>query len=286
MAKQTLDQWIREALIDEDKDGKCTRLALVHIAGGRESEISAMKLGSKPWDPKELALIFRKKAEDHCSEISGVQTFNLLAFYGDRGEPQARRPFSVQGEPPPDQVQLLTEGPTPQGIVQQSMRHNEALMQLALRHSAAMVEASERMVTRVSLQNERLSSELMEATGIIRELAFERQDVADSRKMQQLQFQRTTEERNKWLSFGPALINAVLNREVFPQSTADTALIDSIVDSLTEDDIMKLGSSGIIKPEIWGPLAQRMASSLKKRRELSESNEEIARISTPENELQ
>jgi len=285
MAKQTLDQWIREALLDETKDGKCTAFALVHIAG-KEVEVHVQKLGSKPWDPKELALIFRKKAEDHCSDIAGMQTFNLLAFYGGRNECQARRPFTVHGEQSADQAQLMTEGPTPQGIVQQSMRHNEALMQLALRHSASMVEASSRMIDRLTAQNEKLSNDVMEATAIVREIAFERQDVADERKMKRLEFQRSTEERKKWLSFGPALVNSVLNREVFPQATADSSLIDTIVDSLSEDDIMKLGGSGIIKPEIWGPLAQRMAASLKRRRELAESNAEIAQISSPENELQ
>jgi hypothetical protein len=66
-------------------------------------------------------------------------------------------------------------------------------------------------------------------------------------KMKELEFERSTEERKKWLDFAPSLVNTILGSEVFPQSTEDTSLLESIADSLSEEDLMKLSS--VLKPE-------------------------------------
>jgi hypothetical protein len=71
-----------------------------------------------------------------------------------------------------------------------------------------------------------------------------------------LQYERATGERKKWMSFAPALVNTVLGKEVFPQSVEDTALVETIADSLGEEEVMKLGA--VLKPEIMGPLANRL----------------------------
>jgi len=282
--RQTLDQWIAEALLDTEKDGDCTALSLVQVIGTRDQEVYAMKLGGRAMDPKELARIFRTKAENHVAEIPGTQTFNLLAFYANRPEPQARRGFTVVGEAT-DQGQLSTEGPTEKGIVQQCMRHNEAHTQLALRHTAAMIEASARMLDRLATHNEKLIKENHDALDIIKQMM--QQKITEDREFQlkQLQFERDSKEREKLLNYAPSLVNTLTNREVFPQATADTALIETIIDSMSEEDIMKLASSGIIKPEIWGPLAQRMKKSLEKRRKAHEMHRELSNGVDPATEL-
>lgn len=282
--RQTTDQWIRDALLDTEKDGDCTAISLIHMVGTREQEIYTMKLGGRANDPKELAQIFRTKAENHAAEIPGSQTFNLLAFYANRAEPQARKPFMITGEAT-EQGQLVTEGPTGSGIVQQCMRHNEVHTQIALRHTAAMIEASSRMLDRLASHNEKLMSQNQEAMDIVKEVMIARVTDQRDHQMKTLQFERDTQERQKWLSYGPALINGLLNREVFPQATADTALIETIIESLSEEDIMKLASSGIIKPEIWGPLAQRMRHSLERKRKAHEMHAEMSNGLDPMKEL-
>jgi hypothetical protein len=280
--RQTIDQWIREALLDTEKDGDCTALSLIHMTGTRENEIHTMKLGGRAMDPKELAQIFRTKAENHAAEIPGTQTFNLLAFYANRPEPQARKPFTVVGEAT-DAGQLVTEGPTEKGIIQQTMRHNEAYTQITLRHTAAMIESSARMLDRMATHNEKLMKENHDALEIIKELTLGR--ITDQREhdLKRLQYERETAERQKWLSYGPALVNGLLNREIFPQATADTALIEAIIENISEDDIVKLSS--IIKPELWGPLAQRMKQSMERKRKAHETHRELTNGVDPMVEL-
>jgi hypothetical protein len=264
MARQTLDQWIHEALIDEDKGGKCTALALVHRVGVKEQEIHAVQLGSRQWVPKDLAKLFLGKAENYAAELPGVQTFNLLAFYANRTQFESIKPFMVTGEV--ELPGLATEGPTKDGLVQQSMRHSEAVIQLSFRQTNAMCEALQRMADAVVRENLSLRQENREAAEIVRDAMLQLTDRREASVIKRLEYQRDTEERKKWLSFGPALINGVLGREIFPQSMADTALIDTIAENLSEADISKLAATGVIKPEVWGPLAQRMAQSLERKR--------------------
>jgi hypothetical protein len=63
-------------------------------------------------------------------------------------------------------------------------------------------------------------------------------------------------------------------REVFPQSFADSKLLDTIGDSLDEEQIEKLMM--ILKPEQAAVLATRFADKLKKAREEREAKEREA----------
>lgn len=264
MARQTLEQWIHEALTDDTKEKECTALALVHRAGVREQEIQTVQLGKRQWDAKGLAKMFLSKAENYAAELPGVQTFNLLAFYGGDTQYLAIKPFMVNGES--EMPGMATEGPTKDGLVQQAMRHSEATIQMALRQTQAMTSAMTGMFEMVVRENMNLRKENQDATVILRDAVLRMTEGREEAALKRLKFARDSEERQKWLSFGPALINSLLGREVFPQTVADTALIDAITDSLTEEDIQKLAGTGVIKPEVWGPLAQRMAKTLERKR--------------------
>lgn len=268
MARQTLDQWVREALIDPDKDGKCTSMSLVHMQGQNEKELHTVRFGPKPWDPKELASLFRGKAESYASDITGVQTFNLLAFYDNRNEPQARKPFIIHGEN--DYGGLATEPPTKEGQTMQGMRHMEAVIQLAFRQTAMLFESSNQTIKSLVEQNAQLMRENRDGFDIVKELMIKQIEGDHKHRMEQLQYERSTRERAKWLGMAPALVNTLTGKPIFPQGNEDTALIESVVDSLDEDAIQKLAT--IIKPEVWAPLASRMANHLRQRREAHGAN--------------
>lgn len=290
MAKQTLDQFIHEALGNE-QNGKCTAIALMHIvAGQQEKEIHTQKMGTTAWNPKELAEMFRTKAENHCSDLPGMQTFNLLVFYDNRGEPQARRPFSVYGghvHGGVDGAQLMTEAPTGTGMMQQMMRHTEAYMQIAMRHTAVMVEQSATMLNRMALLNEKLMNENNEAYTIIRELMVQRDQAQGERRMKELEFERKTGERRLIGKYLPALANSLTGREVFPQSTSDTALVETMAEAISEmseQDMMEL--AGKIPPSIWAPLSARFTQVIKAKNREAIVRREAGNGADPEADFQ
>jgi hypothetical protein len=263
-SRQTLEQWIHEALTDLDKLKPCSALSLVHRAGVREQEIHTTQLGTRQWNAQELAKMFLGKAENYAAELPGTQTFNLLAFYGGNPQWEAIKPFMVAGQE--ELPGLSTEAPTKEGLVQQAMRHTEAMTQAMMRQTQVLTGAMNQMFEQVVRENLNLRRENQEATVIVRDAMLQLTGNREDSAMKRLEFERASAERAKWLSFGPAFVNTLLGREVFPQSTADSALIDTIADNISEDDIQKLAATGVIKPEVWGPLAARMAKSLERKR--------------------
>lgn len=272
MQKQTLDQWIREALIDPDKDGACTAISLVHMPG--EKEIHTVKFGAKPRDPKELASLFRGKAESYAAEITGVQTFNLLAFYDQRSEPQARKPILVKGHDEYDG--MVTEGPDAKGQTMQGMRHLEVVMQMGLRHTSNLLEGSSKTIDALLRQNQQLMQENRDSFDIVKQLMIKQIEGDHTRRMESLAYERASAERAKWLGMAPGLVNTLFGKEIFPQNTADSALIEGMLESLENlpDHAINVLASNV-KPEVWGPLADRLTQRMRTRRLKREETEAI-----------
>lgn len=272
MARQSLEQWIRLALTDPDKDGVCSQMALCHMIGVQPKEIHTTKFSAGKAEPEALAAMFDQKARSYCQDLAGTQTFELVAFYGNRTTPEAWRPFTITPENASNG--LMTESPDEKGRTQQMMRHGEALVQQVYRRQQAMDEHSIRLIDQQSRMIMALQNDNHEAFKIFKEMAMEKVMDEHKRKMETLAFERSTAERKKWLSFAPPLVNTLLGREVFPQSTEDTALVEGIAENLKIEDLSKL--SGVLPPEMWGPLAARMTKYLENK---NKEKEELKMLS-------
>jgi hypothetical protein len=277
----TLESWIKDAVTDDDKEGHITMLACVHISHGAErDEIHAVRFSGKTWTAKELARLFRGKAEAYAQNIPGMQGFALLAFYGGRDEAEAKHRFNVMGEGEyGDDGVGITEGPDAKGLLGQGMRHLEIATQTMMRQTAIVLDASNRTIAALTDQNEKLMRENHEALSVVKEIVMSQVQSQQEFKMKQMDHLRSTEERKKWLTFAPALINSLLGREVFPQSTADTSLVETIAEALSEKDIQQL--AGSLPPHLWGPLATRFTSVLQTKRESQETQKQLIETTDP-----
>lgn len=269
MARKSLRVWIDEALNDPDKEGRISAIALVHMLGQQRQEMHTVKIGATSnVDGASLEKTFRGKAETYAQDLDGVQTFALLAFYGDKNTEQAVMPFKVLPQVNPETAGLMTEPPTPEGRMQQKMRMDDNLMMQVYRrqqvmddHSIRVMERMDSMLGRAQSMNESLMRENMEAFTIIKEMLNERAMGQHNHAMEQLRFQRDTTEREKLLKFAPVLINTILGQEIFPQSVADTALIETLAENVDETMIAKLAEMNL--PEaVMGPLAARVMKAM------------------------
>jgi len=275
--RKTLQTWIAEAKVDPDKEKPVSMMTLVHMVGQAEREIHTVRFGGNPREDSELAQLFQGKAETYCQDIPGVQSFCLLAFYGTN-EPEARHTFIINVEQ--EFNGLATEGPHAQGLTQQAMRHSEAIIQMSFRQTAMLFDSTQRTLAMLSDQNVKLMQERNDAYEIVHKVMLK--DITDSREHDEKMAReaQAAEERKKWLSFAPALLNTILGREVFPQATADTALIETIVSNLDEKSIMKMAE--VVPASLWGPLAARFETSLRNRRLLREENSKAFGDEDPE----
>lgn len=259
----TLDVWIQNAMSDEKDGRKCSMLALVHVIGSSQKEVASFKFGSgKNPTAQELADNFRSRAEGFAQDLSGTQMFQLLAFYG-KNEPEAFQPFAVQ--PAIDPLNPLPSEPaTESGKLAQIMRQSEMQFQAMMRQTIALSEAQTnfmmlqaRMVADLHAQNQAY----FQGT---KDLLMEQALNTQKHEMERLQYARSSEERKKWMTMIPLLANTILGKEIFPQSNADTVLMEQIVESIDQDTIMVLGQ--FVKPELMGPLMERFTQIQAKKR--------------------
>jgi hypothetical protein len=264
--RQTLDGWIQEAMTDDEK-GRIAAIILVHFANG-EREVDAVRFtGAKAWKASELALRFKSKAESYCQDMPGSQTFQLLAYYYDsndapRTDPEARHPFSLMGADGVDHGPI-TDAPTDKGVIQQTMRHLEVMYQETVRMSRAMFDRSVDLNNQMMLQQQATQKELNESYKVMRDMYLQARGEEHRMQLEQTKAERESVLIEALLRYAPALLNTISGKEVFPQSTADSALIEGIVKNLKPEHIDALAS--IVPPESFGLLMARFEQSVDKR---------------------
>lgn len=264
----TLDQWITGAMSDSDKENPCTALACVYNKPtGGNKEVHGLSLKGKTHDPQMLAKLFQGKAEGFAQDMGGIQSFEMQAFYG-KPEPQATHTFTVvDGEVQREgRNRAIRESPTPEGQVAQAMRHTEKayeLLNTLVQHTTVMsVQREVALAQRV----DHLQNEVNDAYTLVREMLNAKAADHHALLMKQAEYDRVTGERRKLLELAPALVNTASGREVFPQAFTDSKLIDSLAERVPPEMIASLASSGIIPPELAGPLQLRMTQALERRK--------------------
>jgi len=117
------------------------------------------------------------------------------------------------------------------------------------------------MFKMVGDQNAVLLKENIDALSIVKEVMMTQANEEAQAAMALAEYKRKTEERAKVIELLPPMANQLFGREIFPQSLADTTLIENITKSLTEEQLAQLMS--ILKPEQAALLAPRMEKILK-----------------------
>lgn len=268
LRRNPLYDWLRIALNDPDKEGPCTAIALVKSDRGLDTEVTTKRFHSgQQWTVEGLAEELYNRAKEDCKDDKGIEhTYKLLPFYG-KDVPEGEKRFKLT--PYGEDVELLNEAPDARGALAQAMRLSEGLVQGAFRlitqvHGSAATELQD------------LRKENRELFTMVKDTMVKLVDSQYERELKLEEFKRDTAERRQWLQFAPALMNTVLGRDVFPQSTVDTALVEGVAESLSEEDLQLLATK--IKPELWGPLAARLEKFHKEKKKAKDEAERTLRL--------
>jgi hypothetical protein len=263
MSRKTLESWLRESLlaVSIEDEKKCSMISLVHHQGTTTKEIRTINmLGSKQWEPRELASLIRNEAETHAGGIPGRQVYEVLRFYG-KTEPEGSYPFACAGEQ--EGTMLGTEAPTPVGQLQQDMRFREAQARMYFQATQSVLDTQQKIIESVSKENERLRETHFEAVQLAEAVVMKAAEGEHSHQLQVLKAKRNAAIIEKGVALLPAALNTLLGKEVVPQAIADTALVDSIAESLDDKQLEALFS--ILKPEQVALLAPRIEKALDKK---------------------
>lgn len=264
--RKNLRQFITECLLVSDKQDlygvkKCTGFSLLHMRGGQEVELKTIKIGSRQWEPKDLAELFESTAETFAGGVPGTQQFQVVAFYDDNERPQSFYPFRKTCDPEHDGI--TTEPPTPTGQLSQFMRHLEAKERMTSQYTVSIFSILERTVKSQADRIAMLEKEQFDAVDLAKEMILKSAAQSHDREMELLKAKQSAGDREKVLALLPAVVNRVTGKEIFPQSTADSALFENLAGSLTEKQVQQLAS--ILTPEQWGLVAARLVDVVDKR---------------------
>ena len=274
--KMSLEQWVHSALEDKDYERPCSAISVVCVTPGGDVEIKTTVIGNgRSWSAKDLADYLYNLAGGYCQDLPGVHTFKLLAFYGSP-EPRLRHPFMVSGQF--DNHGLGTEPATNEGQRMQHMRHVEGLTQAMMQERLVLLELPVRTIRAMSEYQASLMQELREtrtenldAIRMAKEMILKEASQKTEREIALKKFERESKEREILMKFAPIVINELTGKEIVPQSTADTLLIETLAENLTEEGFQKIIATGAIPPEAIGILMSRMTQVLKKKREHAEA---------------
>lgn len=268
MAKKykTLEQWIAETMTDtrenpeNGKEGGCTALALVYVQPtGGVKELDPVRLAGKTWKAKDIADRFKGKAETFAQDMGGMQSFQILAFFGSR-EPQAFHNFKVvDGEiAHGGENRSAKESPDAQGLVAFTMRHLERTQETLMALAQGFVQRADAREERMAIREEKMRDELTDAHAIVREMIMNTKKAEFDMEIARLKFARDSENQANMLQQAPGLINTIAGTDVFPQSVADKALLDTLCEKVAPENVDQLVSIGIISAEMAGPLKIRI----------------------------
>lgn len=280
--REAIREWISQVLAETREEGTCSGMAAVHYDGqGRENDVHKMVPTTKNWgDPDRMADIFDGIATRHARGIPGAQQFQMTACFGGTAKALMFLPFMRSGAlsfGPMPGGGLGTEPATQVGQTQQGMRMGEMVVQGMIGWARPVFEAGQQMIQYQGAQIVRLSEENRELFIALRDQLAETIKLAHDRRMAEMQFIRSTEERRRVFKLLPALVNSMTGREVFPLSAEDTALIDTLCANVSEDEIKFLTNMiGQKSPELSALIIQRFVKGQEK--QLAEQ-EEIKRLS-------
>jgi len=273
---KSFSQWIAWTLSAIDKvkpDGtpaELVLLTLMHASGALEREIHTIKIGARKFDNEaisNLAAMFEGLAGTDAQNLSGNQQYVCYAYFsGDETKAGARFILRVNGHLVNRPGDLSTEAATPEGRLQQRMRHDETYSQMLVTTLANTIN----QLSAVSkLQHDQLyqvSTERNELFGKVYEMLLEQAKSNREHELKVLAYERSTKIMTSIAKVAPALMNTISGREIVPQSTVDTTIVEMLAESLEEKDLPMLQPLlSKVPPEMLGVIFARLESIMKKK---------------------
>ena len=290
MARQTTEEWIVEVRNDDQK-GDCYVIALVHYVGQEPNEVDRVAFPCNMTN-RQIADRFDSRIRERVHDLPGQQMCALLAFYGTSSEPGASRPFSLTGRL--SHPGVTSEPPTNTGVLQQVMRQNELIHQTLAEGMREVVngfkELAKSALDREALATseiEKLRDENAHAWVIVRNLGVQQQKENIDHEIKLRKEERTNHLIERLSKWGPALINTIAGKEVFPQATHDTAIIEGLLSEMQPEHIQLL--SGLVPPSVMGLISSRAQQMFAERDAKMKAQVEAKRLEeglNPEGELQ
>jgi len=277
--RQTIADWVHSQLVDDNNGGRCIQLTLVHWVQNSTTELKSFRIcEGVQQDPADIGKMFLNIANNHAMGVPGTQQYEMLSFFEGSKEPVGHYPIRINGETE-QQFGLGTEPPTTAGQNQMLMRHLEVTQRQMHTFMAGMVEATTGMLRVMSEQNQQLMREHHDAMMLSQQLIMWQGANAFDNTKALIDYKSQLKIKEGLFKLAPVIVNKVFGEGTIPISAADTALLDSFAESVTEEQILQL--TQVLRPEQMALIADRFKRTLENKREVGPTVEDLEKSITP-----
>lgn len=286
--RQTVEQWVSE-VIAEVIDGKgCSLIALLHLkgVGGATEEVTGKPIEGTI-NPKELADHFIGRAEGFSQDLAGLQTFKLIAFYGNN-EPHNPFHFTTADGTvlSRSETMMSAHEPTPTGLLGQLMKNNEFLS----RQNADLVQQNMTMANGViaacfgpqGIVQQSIRSQL-EAVEVVKDAML---DMSKQRRELVLEEHKAAQDlqtRKAIIDAMPLLVNRVTGHEVFDEKANRAKMLELFAMKIKPEDLEVLVSMGKITREEALVISSQFAAIVEEKKKEADA---IKKVPTEEGQSQ
>lgn len=255
----SLSAWLEETLADTDRVEAASIISIWHRKHeGGTREVKSIALKGKTFESASLAKTIQGTCETFAQEMPGINQFEIHVHYDPKSSPAIHTISIADGEMlQGGRSRNVKEGADAAGLVAQAMRHMEKSQELLVTLVQQGTITSLQREQAAYLAAEKLRNEVNDAYEIVRQVMMERGKEAHDMRMEELKFAKSLDERKRIMELMPALANTVSGREIFPQSVADSKLIEALALKVPPKLLEQLATSGMVDPEVMGPLMAR-----------------------------
>jgi len=286
--RQTVEQWVG-SVIGEVIDGKgCSAIALLHLKGmgGATEEVTTKPIEGTV-NSKELGDHFIGRAEGFSQDLPGLQTFKLVAFYGNN-EPHNPFHFTTSDGTVMSRSETMMSAhePTPTGLLGQLMKNNEFMS----RQNADLVQQNMTMANGIvamcfgpqGIVQQSIRSQL-EAVEVVKDAML---DMSKQRRELVLEEHKAAQDlqtRKAIIDAVPLLVNRVTGHEVFDEKSNRAKLLEVFAMKISPQDLEMLVSMGKITKEEALVISSQFAAIVEEKKKEADA---IRKVPTEEGQSQ
>lgn len=231
-----VEEFLRNHIGEETREGPCTHLELCHLALGGKSSGARVR----SWDltrecnVRSLAADIDNEALRDAAGPGAVQTYALYIFREKRKSHAARTTFRISGDD--GEGAHSSEPPSEAGLLKQLMRHNEALTKMLVTSGVQNNHSLQQALDKAMDQQSKMFTDRMEMVETMESLLQMRherdQDIADR------ELKRETIEKSIGVvkALAPHVVARIGKTDGASEESLKLMLRD-FVDSLTDEEM-------------------------------------------------
>lgn len=247
--RKKLASWLRLQMQSMETDTPVVRMVLKHaLATGNTGQVAKYQV-SPGTDPDSLCQEVEDAAQTDAEGLGGLQLYALCAYFkGNEDEVGGRFTFRIHVDKKDEDEVGLSEAPTQTGLLQQMMRHTEAMMRSSVMASTEANRILLRMNEQQAEALERLAGRHLEMLDTMEEVMGAK-DERDLKRLEIVAKSKRDEQIMEKLSvLLPAVVNRLGGKKILPENmTPSEMMIGNLLGGLDAEQMGKL--QGIFKPE-------------------------------------